>query len=193
MSNLQIVLANGDLTETNKLRSYFDTNDTRFTVSLEEVWPSGYARKDSAIKHLYKNFGNGIDFRVSRIHAGNIKGGRPSLLIMLTRHCAERMLANGRRVSGVALAQRKTYFILCKEANAIKIGMAADVSTRLASLQVGNPFELRIVLILPVNIETKMHKQFNSLRLRYEWFSFGQPIIDFIDQCKSGALLSELL
>lgn len=115
---------------------------------------------------------------------------------LLTKECAKKLLANKLRMPELRKAQRKTYFILCKEANAVKIGMALDASDRMdrmAMLQCGNPFTLRLLLVIPLNVEAKLHRKFSALRPQNEWFSFDKAIADFMDECKTGALLSEII
>ena len=103
MSNLQIVLANGDLTETNKLRSYFDTvfaaedSGDEFAVNLEHIWRVGYTRKDTAVAALTANFAQDVDYQVSRSNPANISGGRPTEHYHLTTSCAEFLAVRANR------------------------------------------------------------------------------------------------
>ena len=164
-----------------------------FSVSLDDVWHISYSSKASAVKSLRKNFVQGVHYRVFRQLPDNPQGGRPITTFLLTKECAKKLLANKLRMPELRKAQRKTYFILCKEANAVKIGMALDASDRMAMLQCGNPFTLRLLLVIPLNVEAKLHRKFSALRRQNEWFSFDKAIADFIDECKTGALLSEII
>ena len=178
-----IPLANGSVTHPDEV----------FSVSLDDVWHISYSSKASAVKSLRKNFVQGVHYRVFRQLPDNPQGGRPITTFLLAKECAKKLLANKLRIPELRKTQRKTYFILCKEANAVKIGMALDASDRMAMLQCGNPFTLCLLLVIPLNVEAKLHRKFSALRLQNEWFSFDKAIVDFIDECKTGALLSEII
>jgi hypothetical protein len=77
--------------------------------------------------------------------------------------------------------QEYTYFILCQECGYIKIGKTTNIEKRLDALQTGNPFKLKIVLIIKGDKEKELHKLFNQYRVDGgEWFLFCQVIKDFI-------------
>lgn len=65
-----------------------------------------------------------------------------------------------------------------------KIGQAADPRRRLGELQTGNPCELDLFAVFPVEdmdaIESSFHEVFNSLCVRGEWFKFGPNEEGFI-------------
>lgn len=76
-----------------------------------------------------------------------------------------------------------TYFILAHGANAVKIGKALNPETRLAELQVGNPDELDLLLVLPHSApfeEHQLHWRFDRYRIRGEWFKYEGILKDFI-------------
>lgn len=58
----------------------------------------------------------------------------------------------------------------------VKIGMADSVSARLAQLQTGSPWPLRLLGVVPGGAveERDLHRRFAHLRLRGEWFE-GAP------------------
>jgi predicted GIY-YIG superfamily endonuclease len=69
------------------------------------------------------------------------------------------------------------YFVQSGRRGAIKIGYARDVDKRVNELQIGNPFKLRVVALMPCEsldhakyVETKLHKRFKSHKIRGEWF-----------------------
>lgn len=64
------------------------------------------------------------------------------------------------------------YFIQAVNGGHIKIGYATDVKKRLETLQVGNPFELRVIGTIEGDMKTKfrIHKRFEQYRYRNEWF-----------------------
>ena len=70
------------------------------------------------------------------------------------------------------------YFIQAGDSGPIKIGRAGSIPTRIASLQVGNPAELKLLGVLPE--EKDLHYDFADLALRGEWFSPGDRLLQFI-------------
>lgn len=98
------------------------------------------------------------------------------------------------------------YFVRTKDnANLIKIGVAADVKSRMETLQTGNPSKLELLGIVPMDsrkhaldAERKIHSFFRYYRVRGEWFRpaaplrefvvaitrFGMPIVDAIEQAR---------
>lgn len=82
-----------------------------------------------------------------------------------------------------ASKQRMVYFV---EGNGfVKIGATNSISTRLHDLQVGCPFELKLVTTLPggEKVERQLHDMFAKHRKRGEWFEFHQEIKDYIANC----------
>lgn len=75
------------------------------------------------------------------------------------------------------------YFIWAEEQNAIKIGYAVDVKFRFGALQCGNPHELSLLYTIRGgrDLESALHKKFEHLRLRREWFQDHEEIHAFID------------
>ena len=68
------------------------------------------------------------------------------------------------------------YLIECQ--NLYKIGVAHDVVNRLATLQTGNPFQLRVVDCYEFAnaevVERGLHQKFSLIRKRGEWFALNQ-------------------
>lgn len=56
----------------------------------------------------------------------------------------------------------------------VKIGVASDITRRLAALQSGNPDELRVMWSIehpePFALEAHLHRTFDATRVRGEWF-----------------------
>lgn len=67
--------------------------------------------------------------------------------------------------------RRRVYFVGC-ETGPIKIGVAGDVEVRLARLQMGCPFPLRVFALASggTDKEREYHRQFHAHRLHGEWF-----------------------
>ena len=75
------------------------------------------------------------------------------------------------------------YFVRAGNRGAIKIGMARNVERRLATMQTGNAFELKIMACIcceskrdALILEKRLHSKFKRQRIRGEWF---QGNIDF--------------
>jgi len=75
------------------------------------------------------------------------------------------------------------YFIRAGNRGAIKIGWAINVKRRMAAMQTGNAFELKLLAVIPcqskdhaIHTEKQMHKFFKRQNIRGEWF---QGNIDF--------------
>ena len=101
--NIQVVLANGDIAETHKLRHYFDTvfaaedSGQEFAVNLEHIWRVGYSRKDVAVRALVTQFLQGSDYEVYHDHLEVPKNGRPTEHYHLTTSCAEFLAVRANR------------------------------------------------------------------------------------------------
>ena len=66
------------------------------------------------------------------------------------------------------------YFIQANQNGPVKIGTAEDVIGRLRELQTAHYMTLRLLREIDGDrrIESALHKQFASLRIRGEWFAF---------------------
>lgn len=196
MSNLQIVFANGDTANRRNLQNYFDRvfvaeDSSKFAVNLDHIWATGYARKDTAVRLLRSGYTEGIDYELGLIKSQRLVGGTTEHKYMLSREAAIRFCGAAKPVRQQE-AKRGTYFLACKQAKAVKIGMTVDLDARVHTLQAGNPFRLHILLFLPFNIEKKLHKKFAHLSIGREWFSLSDEILAFIEGVKTGVMLAEL-
>ena len=87
------------------------------------------------------------------------------------------------------------YVIQSHTTGAFKVGRSSDVQARLSQLQVGSPFDLRIVLILENqgHREREIHKRLEGYESQSgtggEWFiepglpSLGDDLYDKLDAC----------
>jgi len=77
----------------------------------------------------------------------------------------------------------KVYFITDDATGLIKIGRAMDVEQRLKGLQTGAPGQLRVLADMDGGAagEADMHRRFAHLRVRGEWFSPGDDLLQFIE------------
>jgi hypothetical protein len=76
------------------------------------------------------------------------------------------------------------YFVLNEGKNLVKIGKALNLKNRLSSLQTSSADNLcvagRIVAKNPERLEARLHKRFNKLRVRGEWFQYTDELKIFI-------------
>lgn len=76
------------------------------------------------------------------------------------------------------------YLIRCREAH--KIGVAADVRSRIASLQTGNPYKLELVECFQFPnaelVEKALHQRFAEYRTLGEWFEIPNAMIGLFGQ-----------
>ena len=77
------------------------------------------------------------------------------------------------------------YFIQCEEY--VKIGVALDISKRLYTLQVSNPHDLVLLLLIEGDrqLESSLHYKFTKDRIRGEWFRLSPKIEAFIEEMKN--------
>lgn len=75
-------------------------------------------------------------------------------------------------------------YFLTYEGGPIKIGVSKNIYNRVRTLQSGFPKELKILgcMLGGVKKEKELHKQFNEIRDRGEWFSAHQSLLDFISE-----------
>ena len=77
------------------------------------------------------------------------------------------------------------YFLECE--TTVKIGWTnqgtlESVKLRVRSFEVGNPFPIRILAVMPgcASVEFKLHRQFAGARIHGEWFKRTPEVSDFI-------------
>jgi hypothetical protein len=84
----------------------------------------------------------------------------------------------------------KLYFIESDAQNAVKIGFANDVYTRLKSLQSGNPDDLHLVVSVSCTYgaELALHRKLKSRRIRLEWHPDDDFMFWLRDEIEAAAL-----
>lgn len=74
----------------------------------------------------------------------------------------------------------KLYIIECM--GFYKIGVTSNLQNRLRAFQVGNPFEFKVRLLKNCEdcrcVERELHKTFESVRVRGEWFKLNEFDLD---------------
>ena len=77
--------------------------------------------------------------------------------------------------------QEYTYFIQQENGGNIKIGFTTqEPEKRLANLQTGSAYTLRIVGLLHGNKENKLHKKFSDIKVKGEWYKNNKELVDYI-------------
>ena len=80
------------------------------------------------------------------------------------------------------------YFVLNRDSNAIKIGMAKNLERRLKSLQTSSPAKLELIKSVQVSsqeeareLEKTLHKKFEDIQITGEWFSANAELGNYIE------------
>ena len=82
------------------------------------------------------------------------------------------------------------YFI--RTGDAIKVGIATDLTKRMVNVQVGNPHKIEVLHYIGTSedearkIESQIHELFRKTHLNGEWFHANQFMIDFIRNIKEN-------
>lgn len=86
------------------------------------------------------------------------------------------------------------YFILCSATGSIKIGRADNVQKRLSTLQISSPAALRLLGSVRAHLtfENFLHSLFAAHRIRGEWFSPADGILDVIEESLDGGYIKVL-
>jgi len=79
-------------------------------------------------------------------------------------------------------AREVTYFIQAGENGPIKIGVTGNFEKRFRGLEMMSPVALRILGVVPVDIEAECHAALANWRLHGEWFEPAPAVIAFIQQ-----------
>ena len=76
----------------------------------------------------------------------------------------------------------RVYFAQSTAGGPIKIGYSASPEARVASLECGSPFPLRVLKTIPgdAKVERSLHDRFAAHRLRGEWFAPHPDLLAFI-------------
>lgn len=71
------------------------------------------------------------------------------------------------------------YFARAGDSDAVKIGWAIDVPSRIAELQMGNHLELRTLRTIEGagSVERWLHRHFADRRIRGEWFRLDETML----------------
>lgn len=97
--------------------------------------------------------------------------------VRLVRHL--RIVTDASQLEEPLVVPRRTYFVLNKDAGAVKIGTSDFPQERLAQLQTGSPSELELILTIDSDVEEELHRRFSDHRIRGEWFRFDGAVKEF--------------
>lgn len=85
---------------------------------------------------------------------------------------------------------RYVYFIGAEATGYVKIGCADDPKHRLATLQIGSPYRLRLRGVLRTDdapgLEREYHDRWDHLRHHGEWFKADRDLRKFMRDCLFG-------
>lgn len=88
------------------------------------------------------------------------------------------------------------YFILDSYSNAVKIGYTTlkGFSKRLENLQVGTPYDLKILGTIWGNkkIEKELHSKFKYLHIRGEWFTYSKELEEYLNESWDFSIIESL-
>lgn len=82
----------------------------------------------------------------------------------------------------------ETTIYLIRAGDAVKIGHARDVATRLRRLRVDNAAEVELLVAIRGTLqgEARIHLKFEHLRLRGEWFVASDELLEFAAFCRAA-------
>jgi hypothetical protein len=83
------------------------------------------------------------------------------------------------------------YFIQEQHSGLIKIGKAIDVNKRKVELQMGNPYELKLLAVwrqCGQRIEKEFHLRFKSDKVRGEWFKPSDEMTTLIEEIRNNTI-----
>lgn len=81
------------------------------------------------------------------------------------------------------------YFLsLADDPGVCKIGATKNFQSRLVSHYAATPFQFNLLLLLPIDLgyEAAIHRHFQSLWIKGEWFHYAGKLYDFVAYCKEN-------
>jgi hypothetical protein len=84
-------------------------------------------------------------------------------------------------MSDTTQGARVTYLVQGEMGGPIKIGRSntKSLGSRIAALQTGYPYQLKIVRLIEGDLEAELHSRFAHLRMNGEWFAPGDELLAF--------------
>lgn len=87
---------------------------------------------------------------------------------------------HGRMPGEHSKESRSTYLVVVLEARAFKVGRALNPWSRVRELQTASPFDLKLVHVIPVDIESKIHEALAPCLIRNEWFRYSAKAVTIL-------------
>lgn len=86
------------------------------------------------------------------------------------------------------------YFVQCIQAMAVKIGFATQVESRIRSIRVDCPLELRTLLVVhgSRSTERELHSRFWGQRIRGEWFRMDGALLETVRRVRSNVTMATI-
>lgn len=90
-----------------------------------------------------------------------------------------------------AAQQKHGHIYFITDQQRIKIGFSNNPIRRLREMQTGHPLELKLIGSIPgcEYEEFVIHHRFNHLRLKGEWFTIDDDLMDFIEQFEKDGVM----
>lgn len=91
------------------------------------------------------------------------------------------------------LPEDRTYYVYFITADfpgfPIKIGISEIHNMRFSALQTAIPYEIKVLAVLPTEnaiLERQIHRKFEHIRMRGEWFQSTPELLDYITYLVDG-------
>jgi hypothetical protein len=94
----------------------------------------------------------------------------------------------------VSNRESRVYFVQAEGGGFIKIGHAVNLAQRLATMQLGCPLRLQILVNVPggVRREKELHVRFKAYRRHGEWFEPADELLAFIEEMRAELSAEEV-
>lgn len=86
-------------------------------------------------------------------------------------------------------ASRPEFVYFLRSGDLVKIGRSIDPKSRLSNYGTHNPGPLEVLAVIQAgeHSEESVHKQFDALRVKGEWFRYEAPLSSFIEGLNAAA------
>lgn len=133
-----------------------------------------------------------LQIGVEQINERLVEAGAPPVMTETTlvrKYVRELIAQVGSHVGVVAPPVSYVYFV--QAGDSIKIGVTVDLGARISALQTSTPHKLKLLKAIaggrPEEIE--LHKRFDHLRIRGEWFRAEAELVEYITMLDDGSIV----